>query len=72
MTVWCANCQHMTRAAQGTSWRYWHCTARPRAQPIQHCTEEPFLTEAPYYRCTDLNPDGLCRHYEERKEDGEC
>lgn len=70
MTLRCEDCANVDHTTRKMPWYNWRCTCAPKVVPIQFVVSDPWLTEPPFERCRDINPEGKCPHFEERKDDG--
>lgn len=68
MSAFCENCVFLIIPFKTALHTQWQCGARKKFIPYQFQTTEPALAgnEAPYYRASQLNPDGNCKHFQER------
>ena len=73
----CKSCKHLHREGRSENWSDFLCGAFPRERATDPVTGEEgykagdenysYVSNDPYPHCRDINHDGNCKYYEERK-----
>ena len=65
--VLCENCQHCNTGPKGVSWRLYTCLMSPKRSVAQYVVRDRWLTEPPHKPCWQVNQDGDCKMFEEKR-----